>query len=252
LLRSALRQTSRDFLDWLLPSECLLCQAATASNPHHVPPTLCVGCFGGLAAPAAVTCERCGASLGPHANPSGNCPHCHGQHFRFKSVTCLGMYDGPLRSMLLAGKWSSSSNNIRTLAKVYVDARATELRSLGVERIIPIPQIWHRRLLRNFNAAAVLAGEIGKLLKRPVDAHILRRSRGTRPQKRASISDRQAIQRDTFRIRDAHVIRGERILLVDDVLTTGATLDEAVRMLRQAGAGPCYVAVLARVSGSGG
>ena len=152
--------------------------------------------------------------------------------------------------MLLQGKWSSSSNSIRTLARVYVLARAAELRALNVERIIPIPQIWHRRLRRNFNAAALLAAEIGKLLKRPVDVRILRRSRGTLPQKRASLSDRRAIQSNSFRIRDSHVIQGERILLVDDVLTTGATCDEAAGMLGQAGVRQSYVAVLARVSGT--
>lgn len=152
--------------------------------------------------------------------------------------------------MLLQGKWSSSSNSIRTLARVYVSARAAELRALNVERIIPIPQIWHRRLRRNFNAAALLAAEIGKLLKRPVDVRILRRSRGTLPQKRASLSDRRAIQSNSFRIRDSHVIQGERILLVDDVLTTGATCDEAAGMLGQAGVRQSYVAVLARVSGT--
>lgn len=249
-MRRAVRLKTREFLNWLLPSECLLCQAATETNPDHIPPTVCIDCFETLVPPATASCNACGTPLGPHASSSGKCPHCRGRQFRFKSVTCLGMYDGPLRTMLLQGKWSSSSNSIRTLARVYVLARAAELRALNVERIIPIPQIWHRRLRRNFNAAALLAAEIGKLLKRPVDVRILRRSRGTLPQKRASLSDRRAIQSNSFRIRDSHVIQGERILLVDDVLTTGATCDEAAGMLGQAGVRQSYVAVLARVSGT--
>ncbi len=248
MLRSALRQTTCEVLNWLLPSECLLCQAATDANPDQVPLTVCVDCFEALLPPVTTVCVACGAQLGPHASPSGRCPHCRGRRFRFKSVTCLGMYNGLLRRLLLQGKWSLSSNSIRTLASVYVEARAVQLRSLNIERIIPIPQIWHLRARRNFNAAVLLAAEIGKLLKRPVDLQVLQRSRGTRPQKRASFSDRGAIQRNSYRIRDAHVIRGERILLVDDVLTTGATCDEAAGMLGQAGAKLCHVAVLARVS----
>lgn len=158
------------------------------------------------------------------------------------------MYDGALRSILLAGKWSTSSSNIRTLAQVYTKARRTELEALNVDRIIPVPQIWHRRLRRNFNAAGLVAAEVGRLLGRPVDFHVLRRSRGTKLQKRASLAERTAIQKDSFRIRDAHVIHGERLLLTDDVLTTGATCNEAVRMLLAAGARECHVAVLARVS----
>jgi len=162
------------------------------------------------------------------------------------------MYEGPLQTMMLAGKWSASSNNIRTLARVYVDVCGEQLQSLNVDRVIPIPQIWHRRVFRNFNPAVLIAADIGKRLQRPVDAGVLLRSQGTRPQKRASLSERTAIQRGSFRIRDAHVIRRERLLLVDDVLTTGATCDEAVRTLETAGAKECHVAVLARVSGSAG
>lgn len=250
MLKSTLRQTSRDLLDWLLPSQCLLCDAGTQRNPAHVPATLCGGCYDRLVPDEVPSCESCGALLGPHANPSGQCPHCRGSRFRFRSVTCLGMYDGDLRNLLLSGKWASSSSRIRTLARVYVQTRQDELRALRADRIIPIPQIWHRRLTRNFNPAALIAREVGRLLRIPVDLHVLRRSRGTRHQKRASFSDRSAIQRDSFRIRDAHVIRGERLLLTDDVLTTGATCNEAMRMLVQAGARECHVAVLGRVAGS--
>lgn len=159
------------------------------------------------------------------------------------------MYEGALQTLLLSGKWSFSSNSIRTLAKVFVDVRARELQALGIDRIIPIPQIWHRRIIRNFNPAALLATEIGKALKRPVDVNVLGRSRGTPLQKRATVSGRQASQRDSFRIQDSHLVDGRRILLVDDVLTTGATCDEAVRILNQSGVKQCHVAVLTRVSG---
>ena len=247
MLRSLLRQITHELLNWLLPSDCLLCGIATDIHPAHVPATLCESCLNDLTPPISVACESCGAPLGLHTNPAGKCPHCRGRKFRFKSVTCLGMYDGPLQSMLLAGKWSTSSANIRTLARIYVDACESQLQSLNVDRILPIPQIWHRRLRRNFNAAEIFANEIGIRLNRPVDLHILRRSRGTKPQKRASLADRTAIQRDSFRIQQKYVIQQERLLLVDDILTTGATCDEAVRTLQQAGANECHVAVLARV-----
>ena len=164
LLLSAFRHTTREALDWLLPSECLLCEAATDANPDRVPLTVCVDCFEDLKPPLAAVCVACGAQLGPHTTSSSRCPHCRGRRFQFKSVTCLGMYNGTLRRLLLEGKWSLSSNIIRTLATVYLEARAAELRSLNIERIIPIPQIWHLRARRNFNAAALLAAEIGKLL----------------------------------------------------------------------------------------
>lgn len=250
MLRSLVRQTTHELLNWLLPSDCLLCGTATDSNPAHVPATLCESCRNDLAPPGGVTCESCGAPLGPHTNPAGKCPHCRGRRFRFKTVSCLGMYDGPLQPILLAGKWSTSSNNIRTLARIYIDFHESQLQLRNFDRILPIPQIWHRRLRRNFNAAEIVANEIGKRLDRPVDLHILRRSRATKPQKRASFADRKETQRNSFRIQQKYVIREERLLLVDDILTTGATCDEAARSLEQAGAKECHVAVLARVPSS--
>ncbi len=249
-IRHRIRRATRLCIHLMLPSECLGCGADTDGQAIFVPPTLCESCFDELTRDVNATCERCGAPLGPHANPAGKCPHCRGRSFRFKSVTCLGMYDGLLRRLLVSGKWSHSSNNVRTLARAFVDARTNELLAMQPDRIIPIPQIWHRRLLRNFNPAALVATEVSQLIRQPLDMHVLRRSRHTRPQKRASVADRTAIQKDSFRIRDAHVIKGERLLLVDDVLTTGATCNEAVRMLINAGAGECHVAVLARVSGT--
>jgi competence protein ComFC len=248
-IRDRLGQITRVCLDRLLPSECIGCGTATDGQATRSPPTLCMSCFEELTPPLDTSCERCGAPLGPHANPIGKCPHCRDRRFRFQSVTCLGMYEGLLRRLLVAGKWSHSSNNVRTLSQAFINARANELSAVRTDRIIPIPQIWHRRFLRNFNPAALVATEISRLLHQPLDMHVLRRSRSTRPQKRASVADRTAIQKGSFRIRDAHIIQGERLLLVDDVLTTGATCNEAVRMLRGAGAGECHVAVLARVSG---
>ena len=190
----------------------------------------------------------CGAPLGPWANSAGKCPHCRGRKFRFKSVTCLGMYDGLLRRLLVEGKWSRASHNLRTLATTFAAVRSDTLRNNGAEFIVPVPQFWHRRLWRNFNPAVLVATELSKQLDCPVENRILCRSRHTPPQKRASLAERTAIQQGSFRIRDRHLIRNKRLLLVDDVLTTGATCNEATRILLDAGAKECHVAVVSRVS----
>jgi len=249
-IRDRIRKTARACLDQLLPSECLGCGALTGNQSDALPSTLCESCYLELTPDLDTTCDRCGAPLGPHASPRGKCPHCRGRSFCFKSVTCLGMYEGLLRRLLVSGKWSHSSNNVRSLARALVDCRGQRLADVRADRLIPIPQIWHRRFFRNFNAASLVATEISRVLRQPVDTNVLHRSRSTRPQKRASVADRTAIQKDSFRIGNARAIRGETLLLVDDVLTTGATCNEAVRMLLDAGATECHVAVLARVSGT--
>jgi len=132
------------------------------------------------------------------------------------------------------------------LSAVFSRCRPVVFHAAGL-RVIPIPQHWRQRLLRHFNPAWLVAEQLAGVLNVPCDIHILRKSRRTRPQKRVSVTQRFDNQKQSYAIRDAAVIRGERILIVDDVLTTGATCSEVAGVLLKAGAAECHVAVIARV-----
>ncbi len=175
------------------------------------------------------------------------CTHCRHRNLRFESVTCLGMYEGPIRKAILAAKWSFSAVPIRSLGRLLATERLEELQLLKVDRVIPIPQHWRQRVFRHFNPAWIIAEEIASALQVPCDAHLLYRQRQTRAQKRVPVSQRFGNQAEAFSLQDRRVVDGERILLVDDVLTTGATCSEATKLLRQNGARECHVAVLGRV-----
>jgi len=136
---------------------------------------------------------------------------------------------------------------MKSLGALLARNYEAEFRERGVQRVIPIPQYWRQRAIRHFNPAWIIAAEIAAQLKIPCDVHLLRRARRTRPQKRVSVSQRFENQTDSLAIRDAHIVDGERLLIVDDVLTTGATCSEAARVLKRSGAKFCHVAVLARV-----
>jgi ComF family protein len=233
-------------IDFLVPHRCCLC-GRTDRPPVSAGVSFCVSCAEELSPDPVNRCERCGAEAGPHASTQNGCTHCRNRKLRFRSVICLSMYEGRLRKVLLSAKWSFSTVPIRSLARLFVSARKDELQSLGVNRIIPIPQHWRQRLVRNFNPAAVIAEELGHLLRIPCDVHVLQRARRTRPQKRVSVHQRFENQQGALTLRDSHMIQGERILLVDDVLTTGATCSEAAALLRHAGAAECHVAVIGRV-----
>ena len=181
---------------------------------------------------------------------NGGCIHCRGKPIRFDSLTCLGMYDEALRHAILSAKWSFSTVMLESLAGLLVENRGDQLREFSADIIVPIPQGWFSRLTRRFNSASIIASALGQSLGVKSDSHILRRSRNTRPQKRVSIQQRFDNQKGSFRIRDARLIHRKRVLLVDDVVTTGATCSEAARMLKKNGAAACQVAVLARVLNS--
>lgn len=233
-------------LEIAIPFRCSLC------NRSDIPPgnplaAYCRECTTELCPPPVNRCEKCAAEVGPFAFTAVGCVHCRGRALRFASVHCLGMYHDPLRRAILSAKWSFSAVPIRSLARLFVQTRLSQLRALRPEVVIPIPQHWQQRLVRHFNPAWIIAEELAAALAIPCNPHVLRKSRRSRPQKRVSLAKRNENQRNSFAISNSDDIAGRRILLVDDVLTTGATCSEAARMLLTAGAVDCHVAVLARV-----
>ena len=185
--------------------------------------------------------------MGLYVSTDNGCVHCRQRVLKFNSVTCLGMYENSLRTAILSAKWSYSAVGMQALAELLMVRSGDELRALQPDIIIPIPQSWQTRIVRRFNAAERIATVLSGHLMIPCDQHVLCRRRGTRPQKRVAVQRRFDNQRGAFRVQDVHVIQGAKVLLVDDVLTTGATCSEAARMLKQNGAKSCDVAVIARV-----
>lgn len=236
----------RRVLDLAFPPQCLLCgvidYSATSFSGSY-----CSDCVTKLCPTPINRCQCCGAEIGLYSVSKDGCTHCRHRNLRFESVTCLGMYEGPIRKAILAAKWSFSAVPIRSLGRLLATERIEGLQLLKVDRVIPIPQHWRQRVFRHFNPAWLVAEEIAAALRVPCDPHVLYRQRPTRAQKRVPVSQRFENQNDAFALQDLHVIDGERILLVDDVLTTGATCSEATRLLKRNGANECHVAVLGRV-----
>ena len=232
--------------DLLFPSRCALCGMAdhAVSDGGNA---YCPDCIEKLTPVPRNRCQRCAAEIGPYASSKEGCVQCRKRTLRFNSVVCLGMYDGALQKALLAAKWSFSAVPMRSLGALLATMRAAELHDKAFDRIVPIPQHWRQRLVRNFNPAAIVAAELATRLNINCDVHLLKRISRTRPQKRVSVKQRFENQAGSLAATYPHTIRGERILIVDDVLTTGATCSEAAKVLKAAGAKSCSVAVLARV-----
>jgi ComF family protein len=241
-----LKSTLSAVVDLIAPLQCSLCGSAEAAATGFQT-CYCAECTAKLCPTPQFRCQRCSAEIGPWSTTTEGCIHCRGRKLRFESVVCLGMYDEWLRNALLSAKWSYSAVRMRSLGRLLASVQRQQLSDLGINRIVPIPQHWRQRLIRHFNPAWLIAEEIARVLHVPCDIHLLRKVRGTRPQKRVSVTQRFENQNSAFAIRDAHVVAGERILIVDDVLTTGATCSEAARMFRRAGAATCHAAVIARV-----
>lgn len=243
---SRIQTSLRQVLDFAFPPHCALCGSSDFSTDGQNG-TYCQACAEELSPPPLNRCLCCGAEIGAYASSDNGCTHCRNRTLRFDSVVCLGMYEGALRKAILSAKWSFSAVRIRSLAGLLAAHRRQELQDLKIDRVIPIPQHWRQRVVRHFNPSWIVGSEVASCLKVPCDPHLLRRQRRTRPQKRVAVSQRFHNQSEAFAMKDAHILEGRRVLLIDDVLTTGATCSAAAKLMKQSGAAAVHVAVLGRV-----
>jgi len=132
------------------------------------------------------------------------------------------------------------------LGRIQAERKADVLQAAGVQAVVPVPLHWRRRWARGYNQAEAVARELATSLGVPLGAGWLRRVKPASQHAQPSASAREANIRGAFRCRPRASLTGRTVLLVDDVMTTGSTVGEAARMLRQAGAGRVVVAVLAR------
>ncbi len=230
---SPLARVSQALLDVLFPPRCAAC-----------------GAYGSF------LCERCREEL-PRAQPPRcpvcwetqaqgvDCSRCRGQRPAFAGARSPYLYQGPARELVHALKYSYVSALARPMAALMADYLAEE-ESIEADLLVPVPLWGRRRRVRGYNQSALLARELSRVCGLPADERALSRRRDTPPQARSA--DAEARRRnvaDAFRAEPARV-EGRRILVIDDVMTTGATLDSCAHALRQAGAASVWALTFAR------
>jgi len=146
-------------------------------------------------------------------------------------------------------KHPQHENLALAMGRLLGQKRFSELDELEAEIIVPVPMYWKRRLRRGTNSAELLARCLGRKLGLPVRRRLLVRCKNTQPQSELSAKKRFSNMRGAFRVRLPQQLKDVRVLLVDDVLTTGATCSEAAAVLKKAGAAMVAVAVVARAQG---
>jgi ComF family protein len=158
----------------------------------------------------------------------------------------MGSYSGELRELCLRLKHEREAWLAAGLSRLFVEARRDAFSALPPDAlVVPVPLHWWRQWERRYNQAEVLAEGVAKQLKLPV-RRVLKRVVSTRKLADLGVSARNAVMRGAFRARARSKITGRTVLLVDDVLTTGATCGAAARALKQAGAVRVVVCVIAR------
>ncbi len=230
----------------IYPGCCLLCGQPLSEEQTH----FCSLCQHALFTDSESTCPRCAGVIGPFAVIDGRCHACRKESFAFERVMRLGRYDGLLREVILRLKKQRGEGLAEMLGECWARAEAARFASLNFDAVVPVPLHWRRRWQRGYNQSAALCRGLATFLRVPYHPSWLRRVRHTPKQtSRPTPAERKANVRDAFRARSGAPLAGRTILLVDDVMTTGATASEAARALRAGGASRVFVAVLARAQG---
>jgi ComF family protein len=208
----------------LLAPHCACCRAPLAAPAAGA---VCPPCWAAITIPSGPACAICGDTL-PSWRPADRCGRCQRTRRAISIGRSIGPYEGTLRDILHALKYERRRSLARPLAGRMIEAGADVLR--GADAVVPVPLHFTRHYARGFNQAAELARYLG------VDVvHALRRVRSTVTQTDLPESRRYHNVHGAFAARRA-VPRGCVLVVVDDVSTTGATLDACARVLLAAGA----------------
>jgi ComF family protein len=247
-IRSWLNELGEAIDALVFPWSCALCEMEGVTGP------LCQTCREELmeksAAALKSVCPRCALQVGPFADLHGGCASCRDRSLGFDASFAMGSYDGELRELCLRLKHEHNAWLASWLSELFVEARRDAFSALPSDAVVvPVPLHWWRYWRRGYNQAEALAEGVAKQLKLPIHRS-LRRVVGTRRLAELSRTARGEIVRGAFRVRIHSKLRGRTVLLVDDVLTTGATCGAAARALKRAGAARVVVAVLARTEQS--
>jgi len=237
----SVRMLRDGFLQLVYPNVCWVCEQLRAELAQGI----CPGCAEALVHDPHPACPRCAGSVGPFVNLEDGCPHCRGENFAFDETVRVGPYQGVLRATILRMKSRAGADLTEVIGALWARHAQMRLRDLRPHVVAPVPLHWTRRWRRGFNQSELLASALAGAVGAPCRNGMLRRTRPTPPQTQQTPAERRTNVRNAFRTPAGLALTGQTVLLVDDVLTTGATAHEAARALRQAGAGKIIVAVLA-------
>lgn len=234
-------------LDLLFPPRCEFCDADLSLGGHDV--LLCSTCQARLGPESWNGCPRCAAIGTGDGGAKGRCGLCRKYPLKFGVAITLGSYQKELRDVVLRMKRRESEPLSAAMGRLLAIRRAGLLSSLDADLILPVPMYWARKLARGTNSPEIVAGRLADGMRIPVSYRILRRKRNTLPQKDLPTGQRFRNVRGAFAVRRNHDLQGARVVLVDDILTTGATCSEAAGVLKKAGAAMVAAVVIARAEG---
>ncbi|MDP7034500.1 MAG: ComF family protein [Planctomycetota bacterium] len=230
-------------LDVVYPPHCAACERPLLA-PHFR--FLCVSCWRFLKSHSKESCSRCGLPGGLRLNKPGGCPACHRKRQVYATVHTAGPHAAPLRPLVHRLKFGARPDLALPLARLLASRLqdSPDLDLSTIDWVVPVPLGKKRHKIRRYNQAALLAQHLATTLSIPWSSPLIR-IQDTPPQSGKNRASRRRNVRHAFTVTEKLPQR-PTILLIDDVVTTGATADACARALKDAGARRVHLAATTR------
>lgn len=227
------------FLNALFPNniKCIVCDKELNQTTHF---DLCDECMQNMPLNAGKTCIKCGEKINSR---SKYCLRC--KHYKPKFKQCFSplLYEKPVTYLIKNFKYNNKQYLSQPLGNFLVQTYI--LNNLNCDIVLPVPLHEKRLKQRGFNQSELLANQLGQKLNLPVTNEILKRVKNTKTQTNLTKQERQQNVKNAFKVFHRGIIKNKTVLLIDDVYTTGSTLNECAKVLLKAGAKEVYCLTLA-------
>lgn len=241
-IRKRMRQIGEGMVELLFPpqQQCPVCRQ---EDSYHG--GLGKNCLRKIALVLPPICLKCGRPKRLAAAAKETCPQCNENQYYFSEARSVGVYEGALREYLAELKYRYRPDLGQALGMLLVEWVKNHRSYQKINLIIPIPIHWQKLTARGYNQAELLANPLQKYLGIPLKCDIIVRNKITLSQNALHKEERFANVHEAFRVVNTKPLAGKKILLIDDIFTTGATVSEASRVLMRAGALDVKVLTLA-------
>lgn len=233
-----IKKITQSFFDLVMPAKCLSCTTAVFEQG-----TICANCYSALKVIALHKCYKCGLPFEFDMGKKAVCPACAKFKPRYNMARAFCEYEGLGGKLATQLKFSDKTLLAPYMAKMMMNAGSGLIKKSDI--IAPIPLYYRRKLKRKYNQAALLAQYIAKYSGLEYQPFLLKRTKNTKKQTSLRRSDRQKNMENAFEA--TLTAEGKRVLLIDDVMTTGATMNAASVALKKQGAKKVCALVFARV-----
>jgi ComF family protein len=239
-----LRQLAKGIKDLMYPKVCLACKDTIKEQAEDA--HICPGCFNKIKLNTPPFCSVCGRHLENFKTHKNICPQCLRLSFNFDRAFAPCSYEGVVKELIHEFKYKGKIRLAKSLSSLMIDfIREYSLPMEYIDNILPVPLSNAKLREREFNQAAVLSRQISSAFAKDTLERALIRHRHTKSQTDLEEDGRRKNIRGSFKVVEPLAVKNKILLLIDDVLTTGATSSEAAGTLKEAGANIVFVLTLA-------